>query len=63
MVQMVHNRNYANQHNTHALLVAKVGTKHLGNFGIIVCQTDLLGKCTHCTITSFNHREINFTVL
>jgi hypothetical protein len=56
---MVHNRNYANQHNTHALLVAKVGTKHLGNYGIIVYRTYLLGKCTRFSITPFNHREIN----
>jgi hypothetical protein len=26
-VQMVHKRNYANQHNIHALMVAKVSTK------------------------------------
>jgi hypothetical protein len=56
---MVHNRNYANRHNTQALLVAKVGTKHLGNCGIIIYRTDLLEKCKRCTITPLNHREIN----
>jgi hypothetical protein len=56
---MIHSRNYANQHNTHPLLVAKVGAKRLGNCGIIVYRTDLLGKCTQCTITPFNRREIN----
>jgi hypothetical protein len=56
---MVNNRNYTNQHNIYALLVATVGTKRLGNCGIIVYRTDLLGKCTRCTITSFNDREIN----
>jgi hypothetical protein len=56
---MVPNRNYANKHNTHALLVAKVGTKRLVKCGIIIYQTDLLGKCTRCTITAFNHRKIN----
>jgi hypothetical protein len=56
---MVRNRNYANQHNTHALLGDKVGAKSLSNCGIIIYQIDLLGKCTRCTITPFNHHEIN----
>jgi hypothetical protein len=36
--------NCANKHNVHSLLVAKVSSKCLGNFGIVFDWTNLLGK-------------------
>jgi hypothetical protein len=56
---MVNNRNYANQHNNHVLLAARVDTKRLSNCGIIDYRTDLLGKRTRYQITLFSNREIN----